>query len=227
MAGCKPSPSHSEAQTMASMTHIGKWRNAPASPLHQPGDKRWLTQNLWLLWSLHFFFPALNDASYFTSFSHCFWWCLLCDLFGYLWQIWAFASFHDCKEALSATQAVRGPTAVIPPYSPPTCCRQVIKPEGQGKYFASVWVNKKGDDRQGSNHRVTEGSPNANTPNGLYAHSNSEIAMSKLLLRCCNCFFAFFASKASSYPFFSFTVHRRDFSYSSSMISSGRVTAFV
>lgn len=75
--------------------------------------------------------------------------------------------FSDYKAALSMTQAVKGLIADIPLYSPLLCCGQVIKPEEQGKYFPSVWVNKKGNDRQESNHRVTEDSSNANMPYSL------------------------------------------------------------
>lgn len=57
------------------------------------------------------------------------------------------------------------------------CCQQVIKPEGQSKYFVSVGLNKKGRDRQGPNHKVTEGDSNANMPYGLYTCSDFELVM--------------------------------------------------
>lgn len=78
-----------------------------------------------------------------------------------------FMYFSDYKEALSMTQAVKALTADILLYSPPMCSGQVMKPEEQSKYFANEWVNKKSNDRQESNHRVTEDPSNANTPYGL------------------------------------------------------------
>lgn len=162
---------------MASVTNVCKWhcfsKSSPPTWRQMMTNPEFVTamkpSSFFLLWMMP---PTLLPSlAVFDDVCCDFFWLFTAHMSVCILQWLQRSSLYDISsERTHWSHSSLFPTDVLWPSN---------KTSGTRQMFCSVWVNKKSNDWQESNHRVTEGSSNANTPYGLYTYSNFELAMPK------------------------------------------------